>query len=79
LLCCALAAGGCAGPWGLKRDSADEDTDAQTRAAIKERDDPRRVAQEEARKLDMGGTALPVGVDLLNPAAPGTSSKPGKH
>ena len=25
LLCCALAAGGCAGPWGLKRDSADED------------------------------------------------------
>ena len=60
-------------------DSADEDTDAQTRAAIKERDDPRRVAQEEARKLDMGGTALPVGVDLLNPAAPGTSSKPGKH
>ena len=25
LLCCALAAGGCAGPWGLKRGTTDED------------------------------------------------------
>ena len=48
-------------------------------AAIKERDDPRRVAQEQARKLDMGGTGLPAGVELVNPAASGTSSKPGKH
>jgi len=53
--------------------------DAETRAAIKERDDPRRVAKEQARKLDMGGTGLPAGVELVNPAASGTSSKPGKH
>ena len=58
---------------------ADEPMDAETRAAIKERDDPRRVAQEQARKLDMGGTGLPAGVELVNPAASGTSSKPGKH
>jgi chemotaxis protein MotB len=64
---------------GGSGDASDEDTDAETRAAIRERDDPRRVAQEQARKLDMGGTALPAGVELLNPTAPGTSSKPGKH
>ena len=58
---------------------ADEPMDAETRAAIKERDDPRRVAQEQARKLDMGGTGRPAGVELVNPAAGGTSSKPGKH
>ena len=58
---------------------ADEPMDAETRAAIKERDDPRRVAKEQARKLDMGGTGLPAGVELVNPAASGTSSKPGKH
>jgi chemotaxis protein MotB len=57
----------------------DEDQDAETQAAIKERDDPQRVAREQAQKLDMGGTGLPTGAALINPTAPGTSSKPGKH
>ena len=57
----------------------DAGLDEETKAAIKERDDPARVAKEAARRLDMGGTALPAGVELLNPTAPGTSSKPGKH
>ncbi|WP_420146346.1 flagellar motor protein MotB [Sphingobium sp.] len=57
----------------------DEDLDPETQAAIKERDDPQNVAKAQARKLDMGGTGLPNGATLINPAAPGTSSKPGKH
>lgn len=57
----------------------DEEIDAETKAAIAERDDPRRVAQAQATKLDMGGTGLPSGAALINPTAPGTSSKPGKH
>lgn len=57
----------------------DEEVDAETKAAIAERDDPRRVAQAQATKLDMGGTGLPSGAALINPTAPGTSSKPGKH
>ena len=59
--------------------SDDAEQDAETQAAIKERDDPRRVAVEQARKLDMGGTGLPTGAQLVNPTAAGTSSKPGKH
>ncbi|MEC3950517.1 flagellar motor protein MotB [Sphingobium sp. HWE2-09] len=57
----------------------DSDQDAETKAAIKERDNPLRVAKEEAQKLDMGGTGLPSGAALINPTAPGTSNKPGKH
>jgi chemotaxis protein MotB len=57
----------------------DADLDAETRAAVKERDDPTRVAKEEAARLDMGGTGLPSGAKLVNPTAPGTSNKPGKH
>lgn len=57
----------------------DEEVNAETKAAIAERDDPRRVAQAQATKLDMGGTGLPSGAALINPTAPGTSSKPGKH
>ncbi|ANI78389.1 flagellar motor protein MotB [Sphingobium sp. EP60837] len=53
--------------------------DEETKAAIRERDDPARVARVEATRIDMGGTGLPAGVQLLNPTAPGTSSKPGKH
>ncbi|OAN57675.1 flagellar motor protein MotB [Sphingobium sp. TCM1] len=60
-------------------DAGDEEMDAPTKAAIKERDDPMRVAREQATKLDMGGTGLPAGAALINPSAPGTSSKPGKH
>ncbi|HAF41815.1 MAG TPA: flagellar motor protein MotB [Sphingobium sp.] len=60
-------------------DAGDEEMDAATKAAIKERDDPMRVAREQATKLDMGGTGLPAGAALINPSAPGTSSKPGKH
>ncbi|BBF68990.1 OmpA family protein [Sphingobium sp. 3R8] len=60
-------------------DADDADQDAETKAAIKERDNPQRVAKEEAQKLDMGGTGLPSGAALINPTAPGTSSKPGKH
>ncbi|WP_022683795.1 flagellar motor protein MotB [Sphingobium bisphenolivorans] len=59
--------------------SEDEGLDAETRAAIKERDNPATIARAEARKIDMGGTGLPAGVQLINPTAPGTSSKPGKH
>ncbi|CCW18974.1 Flagellar motor rotation protein MotB [Sphingobium indicum BiD32] len=66
--------------WTRGGNSADdEDMDAETKAAIKERDDPARVAKKAAQSLDMGGTALPSGAALLNPTAPGTSSKPGKH
>ncbi|WP_311266751.1 flagellar motor protein MotB [Sphingobium sp. WCS2017Hpa-17] len=57
----------------------DEDQDPETQAAIKERDNPQRVAKEQAQKLDMGGTGLPTGAALINPTAPGTSNKPGKH
>jgi chemotaxis protein MotB len=59
--------------------SDDQGQDEETKAAIKERDDPARVAREEATKIDMGGTGLPAGVQVMNPTAPGTSSKPGKH
>jgi chemotaxis protein MotB len=58
---------------------ADEQLDADAKAAIRERDNPMTVARQEARKLDMGGTGLPSGAQLINPTAPGTSSKPGKH
>ena len=57
----------------------DQGLDEETKAAIKERDDPRTVAKTEVRKLDMGGTGLPTGAALINPTAPGTSNKPGKH
>ena len=57
----------------------DEGDDAETKAAIRERDDPMHVARSEAKALDMGGTGLPSGVELLNPGAKGTSAKPGKH
>ena len=57
----------------------EEEQDAETKAAIRERDDPMNVARTEAKKIDMGGTGLPAGVQLLNPTAPGTSNKPGKH
>ncbi|MDI1295792.1 MAG: flagellar motor protein MotB [bacterium] len=57
----------------------DDDMDAETKAAIKERDDPQNVARAAARHLDMGGTGLPGGAHLLNPTAAGTSAKPGKH
>ncbi len=66
--------------WSRGGDSNDDGpTDEATKAAIRERDDPARVAKEQARRLDMGGTGLPAGVELLNPTAAGTSSKPGKH
>lgn len=64
---------------GASDGDADEQADAETRAAIKERDNPITVAHSEARKLDMGGTGLPTGAQLINPTAKGTSSKPGKH
>ncbi|WP_176591956.1 flagellar motor protein MotB [Sphingobium sp. EM0848] len=60
-------------------DAPDEQFDAETRAAIKERDNPEHLARTEAQKLDMGGTALPAGATLINPTAKGTSNKPGKH
>lgn len=59
--------------------ASDDDMDAETRAAIKERDDPVRVATEQARKLDMGGTALPTGATLINADAGSGSSKASKH
>ncbi len=66
--------------WSQGGSSRDvEREDEQTKAAIKERDNPMRVAREEAAKIDMGGTELPAGVQLMNPSAAGTSSKPGKH
>ncbi|HUD93225.1 flagellar motor protein MotB [Sphingobium sp.] len=62
-------------------DAADDEAgmDEETKAAIAKRDDPMTVAREQARKIDMGGTGLPTGAELVNPTAPGTSSKPGKH
>ncbi|MCP1471549.1 chemotaxis protein MotB [Sphingobium sp. OAS761] len=57
----------------------DEEMDEETKAAIAARDDPARVARREAQKIDMGGTGLPTGAALINPTAPGTSTKPGKH
>ncbi|HEX7742492.1 MAG TPA: flagellar motor protein MotB, partial [Sphingobium sp.] len=60
-------------------DDDEEAVDAETKAAIRERDNPMTVARAEATRIDMGGTSLPTGAHLLNPTAPGTSSKPGKH
>lgn len=57
----------------------DEDMDAETRAAIKERDDPINQAKGAARKLDMGGTGLPTGAELVNPTAGSSEGKVGKH
>ena len=66
--------------WSRGGDSSDDQgQDEDTKTAIKERDNPARVAREEVTKIDMGGTGLPAGVQLMNPTAPGTSSKPGKH
>ncbi len=67
--------------WSRGGDSGSDDQgqDEETKAAIKERDNPARVAREEVTKIDMGGTGLPAGVQLMNPTAPGMSSKPGKH
>ncbi len=57
---------------GWSRGSGDDEApDAETRAAIAKRDDPLTVAKEQARKLDMGGTGLPAGVELIN--APGSA------
>jgi chemotaxis protein MotB len=67
---------------GWTRGSADngEEADAETRAAIAERDDPMRVAKEQAQRLDMGGTGLPSGAQLLNPSASSNEGKVGaKH
>ncbi|KKW93504.1 MULTISPECIES: flagellar motor protein MotB [Sphingobium] len=64
---------------GADNGDPDEQLDAETRAAIKERDNPGQVARTEAAKLDMGGTGLPAGAQLINPTAKGTSNKPGKH
>ena len=64
---------------GASDGDGDEQPDAETRAAIRERDNPMTMARTEARKLDMGGTSLPAGAQLINPTAPGTSNKPGKH
>ena len=61
------------------KDAGDEGLDEETRAAVAERDDPMRLAKAQATRLDMGGTALPQGVKLMNPTAPGTENKPGKH
>lgn len=67
--------------WTRGAEDADQDggLDDETKQAIRERDDPARVAKEQARELDMGGTSLPAGVQVVNPTAAGTSSKPGKH
>ncbi|NIJ15524.1 flagellar motor protein MotB [Sphingobium vermicomposti] len=56
-----------------------EAMDEETRAAIRERDNPATVARTEAVRIDMGGTTLPQGAQLVNPTAAGTSGKPGKH
>ena len=64
---------------GAGDSDSDEQVDAETKAAIKERDNPMTIARSEAQKLDMGGTSLPAGAQLLNPTAKGTSNKPGKH
>ncbi|CAH0349799.1 MAG: flagellar motor protein MotB [Pseudomonadota bacterium] len=53
--------------------------DAETRAAIRERDNPQRKAREEATALDMGGTGLPTGAVIVNPNAKAGGAKPGKH
>ena len=66
--------------WTRGSDSSDDQgQDEETKAAIKERDNPARIAREEVTRIDMGGTGLPAGVQVMNPTAPGTSSKPGKH
>jgi chemotaxis protein MotB len=58
---------------------SEDDLDAETRAAIAERDNPVRVAREQAQKLDMGGTGLPAGAQLVNPTAGSKEGKVGKH
>jgi len=64
---------------GAETPDANAEMDAETRAEIKERDNPLRVAREQALRLNMGGTGLPAGAELINPPAPGASGKPGKH
>jgi chemotaxis protein MotB len=65
--------------WSRGADIPEPEADEETKAAIRERDNPINIARTEARALDMGGTALPAGAELLNPSTKGTSSKPGKH
>ncbi|MCI4591547.1 OmpA family protein [Sphingobium sp. BYY-5] len=59
--------------WTNGSDASDDEAglDEDSRAAIKERDDPARISREQARRLDMGGTGLPANAALINPAAPG--------
>ena len=65
---------------GWTRGKADDgEAEAETKAAIKERDDPKRMAKAEAQKLDMGGTSLPTGAALINPTTARSSAKPAKH
>jgi chemotaxis protein MotB len=56
-----------------------EETDEETKTAIRERDDPMNVARHQARALDMGGTGLPAGAEVVNPSAKPGGSKPAKH
>ena len=63
--------------WTRGGSNGESDTDAETRAAIAERDDPMRVAKEQAQRLDMGGTDLPSGAQLLNPTASSNEGKVG--
>ncbi|MET0370057.1 MAG: flagellar motor protein MotB [Sphingobium sp.] len=66
--------------WSRGGGEVDKDAmDAETKAAIAERDDPLNVARDQAQRLDLGGTGLPTGAALINPKPAGTSNKPGKH
>jgi chemotaxis protein MotB len=66
---------------GARAPEASEDAalDEDTRAAIRERDDPLRKAQAQAKAVDMGRSGLPEGAVLFNPGAAGKDHKPGKH
>ncbi|MGE4321498.1 MAG: flagellar motor protein MotB [Sphingobium sp.] len=64
---------------GGARDDAEENgRDAGTQAAIAARDDPVKVAREQTERLDLGGTGLPAGARIINPAAAQTPGKPGR-
>lgn len=67
---------------GTDKGTQDEDEqaglDEETKAAIRERDDPVRKAKAEATALQMGQSALPPGAVLINGDQIRQSSKPGK-
>lgn len=76
--------GGGASPREMAQANEESGMTDEVRAAIAERDNPMRKLKAELRALDMGGTSLPAGAQLINPSTGKkgdgkTPPKPGRH